>query len=92
MKAVWNDRVIAESSDIVTMEGHHYFPESSIDKSVLVHSMKTSVCLRKGTAHYYHLEADGRRTENAAWCYPYPKSASRKTRDRIAFGRGVEVR
>ena len=30
MKAVWNDTVIAESSDTVVVEGNHYFPMSSL--------------------------------------------------------------
>ena len=30
MKATWNGAVLAESDDIVTVEGNHYFPESSL--------------------------------------------------------------
>ena len=28
MKATWNGAVLAESDDIVTVEGNHYFPEA----------------------------------------------------------------
>jgi len=30
MKAIWNDKVIAESDETVVVEGNHYFPASSV--------------------------------------------------------------
>ncbi|MDP3169403.1 MAG: DUF427 domain-containing protein, partial [Polaromonas sp.] len=30
MKAIWNGAVIAQSDDIVTIEGNHYFPETAL--------------------------------------------------------------
>ncbi|MGZ6520114.1 MAG: DUF427 domain-containing protein, partial [Bacteroidia bacterium] len=30
MKAVWNNRVIAESDNTVVVENNHYFPKQSV--------------------------------------------------------------
>jgi uncharacterized protein (DUF427 family) len=49
------------------------------------------VCPWKGTASYYHLEANGKRNENAAWYYPDPKTAASQIKDHIAFWKGVKV-
>ena len=91
MKAVWNGRTIAESDDIVTVEGNAYFPAASVDRTTLLPSQHTSVCGWKGTAHYYSLEVDGKRNENAVWFYPEPKEAAAEVRDRVAFWKGVSV-
>ena len=91
MKATWNGQVVAESNDIVTVEGNAYFPYTSLDKSLIQSSAHTSVCGWKGTAHYYSLEIGGKRNENAVWFYPEPKDAAANIRDRVAFWKGVTV-
>lgn len=91
MKALWKGTVIAESQDTVVVEGNHYFPKDSVNTAVLEPSAHTSVCPWKGTAHYYSLNVDGERNENAAWYYPEPKDAARQIRDRVAFWKGVSV-
>ena len=91
MKATWNGKTIAESDDIVTVEGNAYFPAASLDRAVVHPSPHTSVCPWKGTAHYYSLEVDGKRNENAVWYYPEPKSAAASITDRVAFWKGVQV-
>ena len=91
MKAVWNGMVIAESDDIVTVEGNDYFPAAAVVPSVLRASDHTSVCPWKGTAHYYSLAVDGAANENAAWYYPEPKAAAKESSGRVAFWKGVEI-
>ncbi len=91
MKAIWNNRVIAESEDTVVVDGNHYFPASAIDRSCFKESDHTSVCGWKGTAHYYTLEVDGQCNPDAAWYYPAPKPAASEIADRVAFWKGVEV-
>ncbi len=44
MRATWNGTVIAESDDIVEVEGNAYFPVSSVRDGVLSESPTTSVC------------------------------------------------
>lgn len=91
MKAVWNGHTIAQSDDIVTVEGNAYFPATSVDPAVLRPSTHTSVCGWKGTAHYHSLEVAGATNANAAWYYPEPKDAAANIRGRVAFWKGVTV-
>jgi len=91
VKAVWNGRVVAQSDDIVTVEGNAYFPAASLDPAVIHPSQHTSVCPWKGTARYYTLEVGGARNENAVWFYPDPKPAAAAIKDRVAFWKGVSV-
>ena len=89
--ASWNGTVIAESDDIVTVEGNAYFPRDSVRDDVLRPSPTTSMCPWKGTASYYALEVDGQTNLDAAWYYPEPKDAAKEITGRVAFWRGVTV-
>jgi uncharacterized protein (DUF427 family) len=90
-KATWNDTVIAESDDIVMVEGNHYFPLDAVRSEYLQPSEFTTVCPWKGTASYYTLAVNGEVNPDAAWYYPEPKDAAADIRDRVAFWRGVTV-
>ena len=90
--ATWNGTVIAESDDIVTVEGNAYFPRDAVKDDVLRPSGKQTVCPWKGTASYFSLEVDGQVNADAAWYYPEPKDAAREITGRVAFWKGVEVR
>jgi uncharacterized protein (DUF427 family) len=90
-KATWAGKKIAESSHCVVVEGNQYFPSDSVSHEFLSPSDHTSVCPWKGTAHYYHVEVNGIKNENAAWYYPEPKPAAAQIKDRIAFWKGVRV-
>jgi uncharacterized protein (DUF427 family) len=90
--ATWNGTVIAESDDIVTVEGNAYFPRESVRADVLRPSSKHTHCPWKGEASYLSLEVDGRINPDAAWFYPEPKDAAKEITGRVAFWRGVEVR
>jgi uncharacterized protein (DUF427 family) len=91
MKATWNGVTIAESDDIVTVEGNAYFPASALASDFVKPSTHTSVCPWKGTASYYSLDVGGAVNENAVWYYPEPKEAAANIRDRVAFWKGVKV-
>lgn len=91
MKAIWNETVIAESDDIVEVEGNVYFPRSSLNQTYFKPSGKHTVCGWKGTASYYSIEVDGVLNEDAAWFYPEPKERARHITDRVAFWKGVTV-
>jgi uncharacterized protein (DUF427 family) len=91
MKATWNGATIAESTDIVTVEGNAYFPAESVKSEYLRPSTHTSVCPWKGTASYHSLEVDGQQNANAAWFYPTPKDAAKEITGRVAFWKGVQV-
>lgn len=91
VEAIWNDQVIAHSDSTTVVEGNHYFPRADVDTSVLERTRTTSECPWKGTAHYYTIDLDGARNEDAAWYYPNPKTEADEIRDKIAFWNGVEV-
>ena len=91
MKAVWNDTVIAESDDIVTVEGNPYFPYDSIKKEYFSSSDMTSFCGWKGTANYYNVTVDGKTNKDCAWYYAEPNEAAENIKGRVAFWNGVEV-
>ncbi len=91
MKAVWNGHVVAESDDIVKVEGNAYFPIDSVNKALLRDSATTSMCPWKGTASYYSLAVDGKENKDAAWFYPAPKDAAAEIKGRVAFWKGVTV-
>ena len=91
MKAMWNGHVIAESDDIVTVEGNAYFPASALDRSLVKDSAHTSVCGWKGTASYYTLDVGGQQNKDAVWYYPDPKKGAEQVAGRVAFWKGVTV-
>ena len=91
MKATWNGQVVAESDDIVTVEGNAYFPAESVKREFVQPSTHTSVCPWKGTASYYSLAAGGQTNKDAAWYYPEPKQAAAEIKGRVAFWKGVQV-
>jgi uncharacterized protein (DUF427 family) len=91
MKAVWNNAIIAESDDIVTVEGNAYFPEASLQKAYFKPSDHHTTCPWKGVASYYTLDVDGQQNSDAAWFYPAPKDAAKQIAGRVAFWKGVQV-
>jgi len=90
-QAIWNGQVIAESDDIVNVEGNYYFPRSAVKSEFLSDSNTQTSCPWKGMASYHTLTVDGKENKDAAWFYPTPKDAAKQISDRIAFWRGVEV-
>ena len=89
--ATWNGTVIAQSDDIVTVEGNAYFPLSSVREGVLTPTETTSHCPWKGDASYFSIDAGGQTNTDAAWTYREPKEAAKEITDRVAFWKGVEV-
>lgn len=91
MKAIWNGAVIAESDDIVLVEGNHYFPAASLNRDYVTFSNHRSTCAWKGEASYYSLLVDGELNRDAVWYYPDPKPEAEMVRDRVAFWKGVDI-
>ncbi len=91
MKAIWNGKVIAESNDIVNVEGNSYFPIDSVNKEYLKNSETHSVCPWKGTASYYDLKVEDKTNPDAVWYYPSPSDLAKSITDRVAFWKGVQV-
>jgi uncharacterized protein (DUF427 family) len=91
MKAVWNDVVIADSADVVKVEGNCYFPPDSVHSEFLHESATHSVCPWKGEASYYDIVVNGAANRDAAWYYPEPKAKASHIKDYVAFWKGVEI-
>ena len=91
MKAVWNGKVVAESSKTVVVEGNHYFPPDALKQEYFKDSDRHTVCPWKGQASYKDVVVDGKVSEGGAWYYPEPKSAAAEIRGYYAFWRGVTV-
>lgn len=90
-QAKWNGVVLAESDDLVQVEGNYYFPEDSLNKEYFQESNTHTVCPWKGTASYYSVQVNGQVNKDAAWYYPDPKPAAEQITGRVAFWRGVRV-
>jgi len=91
MKAIWNNKVIAESNETVVIEKNHYFPHESINKEFFKASELHSVCPWKGTASYYTIEVDGKQNNDAAWFYPEVSDLAKGIKNYVAFWRGVQI-
>ena len=91
MKATWENTILAESDNTIVIEGNHYFPPESIKKEYFRSSDTHSTCPWKGLASYYHVDADGKVNQDAAWYYPEPKEAAKQIKNYVAFWRGVKV-
>jgi uncharacterized protein (DUF427 family) len=91
MRAVWQDTVIAESDDVIVVDGYTYFPESAVRREHLRESAHTSVCGWKGNARYYSVVVGEQENRDAAWYYPEPLPDARRVLGRIGFWRGVRI-
>lgn len=89
--ASWNGEVIAESDEIIHLEGMTYFPPSSIKKSLLKKSKNTYHCPWKGLANYYDVVVGSKTNPGAAWSYHNPEMA-KKIKNWYGFWKGVEIK
>ena len=93
MKALFNEIVLAESDDIVMVDGNPYFPRSSMNQEFFRASELTTVCGWKGMARYWDLVIGDQVISNAVWAYDNPKPDAESIRECFAFyrGKGVEL-
>lgn len=98
MKAIWNDKVIAEApkEDLIFIESNWYFPPTSVKQEFLEKSPTPYTCPWKGVCQYFNVVSGDDRAEDAAWSYPEPKETAIKTVKKdfsnyVAFWRDVQV-
>src|SRR5262245_56723070 len=92
MKAMLDNRVIAESDDIVECDGYHYFPSSAVRLQWLEKAPKTES--DRACPHgvqFYDVVVDGTRHDRAAWSYEAPRPAMQRVAERFGFWKDVQV-
>lgn len=89
--AKFNNTVIAESDETIVVDGNHYFPPTSVKMQYMERSDTTTVCPWKGTASYYTVAVDGKRSVDAAWYYPQCKDEAKHFENYVAFWKDVDV-
>ena len=92
VKAIWKDKLIAETDNFEMVEGNYYFPPESVKKEFLKSSDMHTTCPWKGLASYYDIVIEGEVNKDAAWYYPAPNPAANKIKNYIAFWKGVEIK
>ncbi|MFB5598851.1 MAG: DUF427 domain-containing protein [Nitrososphaeraceae archaeon] len=92
MKAIWNNKIIAESDKTILIEGNHYFPPNSINKEFLIKSNITTMCSWKGKANYFSIKVNGKLNKDCAWYYPDPLEEAKQIKEYVAFWKGVELK
>ncbi len=85
MQAIFNGTVLANSDDIVMMDGNPYFPRGSMAKNFFRESDHTTVCGWKGTARYWDVVVEDQVFRNAVKAYDTPKPDAKSIRERFAF-------
>jgi uncharacterized protein (DUF427 family) len=90
MKVEINGETIAESNDVVrvTEDDHpvrYYFPRADIRMNKLERTTTQTECPFKGEAHYFSVNAGGRKFQDAVWTYENPYEEHRNLKDRMAF-------
>lgn len=91
MKAIWKDKILAQSNETIVIENNHYFPLDSLNREFFEPSTTTSACPWKGTANYYHIRIGEEINRDAAWTYEHPKEAAKEIADHVAFWKGIEI-
>lgn len=74
---------MAESDNVVTLEGNIYFPMDSLKKEHFEQSKSISLCLWKGKANYFSVNVDI--DKNCEWYYPKPSFLAKKIKNHVAF-------
>jgi uncharacterized protein (DUF427 family) len=91
IRATLNDQVVAESDDVVEVDGCVYFRRRDIRPGVLRTCPFTTHCGLKGDAHYFDVVVPGRRMRRGAFHYPDPLPAPVDVTGRIAFWKAVVI-
>ena len=91
MQAIFNGMVLAESDDIVKVDGNPYFPREAMNTEFFRESSHSTVCGWKGTARYWDLVVGDQVITNAVWAYDTPKPEAVSIRERFAFYRNKGV-
>ena len=98
MKAIWRDKVIAESpkEDLIYIEGNWYFPPASVQQAFLHESDTPYTCPWKGECTYFNVGEGDNSSPDSAWAYKNPKPSAieqvkKDFTDYVAFWHDIQV-
>jgi uncharacterized protein (DUF427 family) len=92
MQATLNDRVIAQSDDIVEIGGYAYFPPTATHLEWMEKAPKTASDLEcPHGVQFYDVVLDGHRHERATWSYERPQPKMQAVGGRFGFWKDVKV-
>ena len=92
MKATVDDRVVADSDDIIETHGYSYFPRAAVRMDWLEKTDKTADDLTcPHGVQFYDVVIDGKRHPRAAWSYEKPRPEMSQVANRFGFWEDVEV-
>lgn len=98
MKAVWEDKIIAEApkDELIYIEGNWYFPPSSLKREHFRKSPTPYNCPWKGDCQYFDVGQGKDWSKDNAWSYPNPlpsaiEKVGKDFTDYVAFWRDVKV-
>jgi uncharacterized protein (DUF427 family) len=93
VKAIVDQKVIADSDDVVECAGYQYFPLSAARFDWLEKAPKTAKDLEcPHGVQFYDVVIDGARHPRNAWVYEAPRQNRAETANRIGFWLDVEVK
>jgi uncharacterized protein (DUF427 family) len=92
MKAIWHDRVIADSDKTLEVGGYRYFPRESVCMELLRSSAKTAKDLEcPHGVQFYDIADSAALSRRAAWSYEAPRAAMQQVDHWIGFWEDVEI-
>lgn len=92
MKATVDDRIVADSDDIIEAHGYNYFPRTAVRMDWLEKTEKTADDLKcPHGVQFYDVVIDGKRHGRAAWSYEKPRPEMSQVANRFGFWEDVEV-
>lgn len=92
MQATVDDRVVAQSDDVIECKGYQYFPRNAVQMDWLEKVAKTADDLAcPHGVQFYDVVIDGVRLERAAWSYEAPRPSLQHVSGRFGFWHEVEV-
>ncbi|MGH7150062.1 MAG: DUF427 domain-containing protein, partial [Planctomycetota bacterium] len=78
--------MIAQSDDIVEVDGYSYFPRTAVRMEWLEKMARTSEDLQcPHGVQFYDVVVDGVRHPRAAWSYEAPRAEMKRVAKRIGF-------